>query len=509
MKRPLLSAISGVLLALAFPHAGAGFLAWFALIPFLFALDKAGRKEGLVCGYLFGLAFFLSTVYWVIHSMYYFGGVPLAISVLAMLLMVAYLSIYTALFGLLAALGGSLAPLWRLLLFPVFWTATEYLRGHLFTGLPWVLAGYSQASYLPVIQVADITGVWGVSFLVVLGNVALYLAARHFVKRDGLFPAREVAAAAAVIALVLAYGFVRIDRTDKAQKGWGRMRAAVAQGSIDQSMKWDGAFQEHTLEIYGRLSIEASAAGAGLIVWPETAVPFFFDAQRIKNGSVGEVSRATGTYLWTGVPSYNYNPNGMLGYYNSAYLISPAGEAIGRYDKSHLVPFGEYVPFKRFLPFLKKLTEGVGDFSAGPGAVPIAFKGGGIGVLICYESIFPEIAAASVKNGSTLLVNITNDAWFGRTSAPHQHFEMSILRAVENKVFLLRAANTGISAVIGPAGRGIRKTALFEKAVIVEDVGLTQGPITVYSRYGDVFAWACVFLAAVFALSGLIKRRGF
>ena len=509
MKRPLLSAISGFILVLAFPPAGVGILAWFALIPLLFALDGANRKQGLVCGYVFGVAFFLSTVYWVIHSMYYFGGVPLAISVLAMLLMVAYLSIYTALFGFLAACARTLSPVWRLLLFPVFWTAAEYLRGHLFTGFPWVLAGYSQASYLPVIQVADITGVWGVSFLVVLVNAALYLAARHFIKRDGLFPAREVAIAAVVVVAVLAYGFIRIGQTDKAAEGWPAIRAAVAQGSIDQSMKWDASFQERTLDIYGRLSIEASAGGAHLVVWPETAVPFFFDAERIEGGRVGEVARATGTYLLTGVPSYNYNRYGKPGYFNSAYLISPAGEAAGRYDKSHLVPFGEYIPFKRFLPFLKKLTEGVGDFSAGPGAVPISFKGGGIGVLICYESIFPEIAAASVRNGSTILVNITNDAWFGRTSAPHQHFEMSILRAVENKVFLLRAANTGISAVIGPAGRVIKRTALFEKAVLVEDVALRQGPITVYSRYGDVFAWACVSLAAVFVLSGLIKRRGF
>lgn len=507
MKRPLLSAISGFVLVLAFPPVGAGFVAWSALIPLFFALDGAGRKEALACGYVFGLAFFLGTVYWVIHSMYYFGGVPLAISVLAMLLMVAYLSIYTALFGFLAALAGRLSPSWRLLLFPVFWTATEFLRGHLFTGLPWVLAGYSQAGYLPVIQMADITGVWGVSFLVVFVNVALYLAARRFIKKDGAFPVREATVAAIAVAVVLAYGFVTMGRTDRAAAGWTGLRAAVAQGSVDQSLKWDKSFQEKTLEIYGRLTVEAAAAGASLVVWPETAVPFFFDAARIEGGVVGASARETGTYLLTGMPSYNYTPDGRPGYYNSAYLISPSGEAAGRYDKSHLVPFGEYVPFKRFLPFLKKLTEGVGDFSAGPGAVPIAFKGGGIGVLICYESIFPEIAAASVRNGSTLLVNITNDAWFGRTSAPHQHFEMSVLRAVENKVFLLRAANTGISAVIGPSGRVINKTALFEEAVIVEDVALRQGPITVYSRYGDVFAWACVSIAAVFALSGFKKRR--
>lgn len=507
MKRPLLSAISGFVLVLAFPPVGLGFAAWFALVPLLFALDGADWKKGLLCGYVFGAAFFLGTVYWVIHSMYYFGGVPLAISVLAMLLMVAYLSIYPALFGLFTVLAGPRSGAWRLLLLPVFWTATEFMRGHLFTGLPWVLAGYSQASYLPVIQVADITGVWGVGFLVVLGNAALFLLARNFLSRDGRFPARELGIAVAVIAIALAYGFLRIAQTDRAAKEWPVLRAAVAQGSIDQSLKWDKSFQGRTLEIYSRLTAQAASDGARLVVWPETAVPFFFEAARIRGGRVGDAARRTGTYLLTGAPSYNYNPNGPPTLYNSAYLVSPSGAEAGRYDKSHLVPFGEYVPFKRFLPFLKKLTEGVGDFSAGPGAVPIPFDGGGIGVLICYESIFPEIAASSVRNGSTLLVNITNDAWFGRTSAPYQHFEMSILRAVENKVFLLRAANTGVSGVIGPAGRVIDKTGLFEEAVIVEDVGLRRGPLTLYSLYGDIFAWAAVALAAVFILSGLIKRR--
>ncbi|MDP2690224.1 MAG: apolipoprotein N-acyltransferase [Deltaproteobacteria bacterium] len=508
MKKLVLSAISGLLLVLAFPPFGAGFLAWFALVPLLLALEGAGWKRGLLYGYVFGAAFFLGTVYWVIHSMYHYGGVPMAVSVLVMLSLVAYLSVYPGVFGLLAAVSGGLSPAGRLVLLPVFWTALEFLRGRLFTGFPWVLAGYSQANYLPVIQVADTTGVWGVSYLVVFVNTALYLAARSFLKKEGRFPARESVVALAVVVSVLSYGFLRIRQVDRDSSRWNSLRVAVAQGSIDQSLKWDRSFQDGTIDIYRGLSMEASGQGASLIVWPETAVPFIFDADRIKYGKVGAVARDAGTYILTGSPSYNYNQaTGKASYYNSAYLLSPSGDPVGRYDKYHLVPFGEYVPLKRFLPFVKKLTEGVGDFSSGPGAVPIRFEGGGIGVLICYESIFPEIAAASVRNGSTLLVNITNDAWFGRTAAPYQHFEMAIFRAVENKVFLLRAANTGISAVIGPSGRVRKKIGLFEKGALVDGVGLKRGALTLYSLYGDFFPWGCAAITGVFLLTALKGRR--
>lgn len=508
MKKAIISAISGFLLVLAFPPFGAGWLAWFALVPLLFSLEGVGLKKGLLYGFIFGAAFFLGTVYWVVHSMYYYGGVPFGVGVLAMLLLVVYLSLYPAAFGLLASLASTSRPSARLVLVPVFWTAVEYLRGHLFTGLPWVLAGYSQTAYLPVIQVADITGVWGVSFLVVFVNSALWITARRFLYKDGSTRVIVPVAALAAVVLVLAYGFLRIWQVDEDVKHWSGLRAAVAQGSIDQSVKWDKSFQDVTLDIYRDLSLKASRDGARLIVWPETAVPFYFNADKVKDGKLGSITREAGSYVLTGSPSYNYNlMTGKVMYYNSAYLLSPSGDEAGRYDKFHLVPFGEYVPLKKFFPFFRKLTEGVGDFSEGPGAVPIRFEHGGIGTLICYESIFPEIASASVRNGSTILVNITNDAWFGRTSAPYQHFDMAVFRAVENRVFLLRAANTGISAIIGPAGRVRKQAGLFEKAVLVDDVGLRDGALTVYSMYGDIFAWACLAGTGVFIIKRFKRRR--
>ncbi|MDO8426612.1 MAG: apolipoprotein N-acyltransferase, partial [Deltaproteobacteria bacterium] len=274
--------------------------------------------------------------------------------------------------------------------------------------------------------------------------------------------------------------------------------------------KWDSSFRQETLEIYKELTLEAGRKEARFIIWPETAIPFYFEPDNVRDGAMGMILKEAGSFVLTGSPSYNYNQAaGRIDYFNSAYLLSPSGEAVGRYDKVHLVPFGEYVPLKRFLPFIHKLTAGVGDFAEGPGPIPIRFEGGGIGTLICYESIFPELARLSVKNGATVLANLTNDAWFGYTSAPYQHFEMAVVRAVENRVFLLRAANTGISATIDPAGRVRKRTALFEKAVIIDDIKLRHGALTFYTRWGDVFTYGCLALSGIFIIigGGWIKRR--
>ncbi len=507
IKRILLSFLSGAALVLAFPPFGLGFLAWVAFIPLLFALDGSGKREGFFSGFIFGSAFFLGTVYWVVHSMYFYGGVPFATGVAVMLALVAYLSLYPAVFGLLISSKADTSPITRMILLPSAWVGLEYVRGYLFTGFPWVLLGYSQIKYLPVIQIADSTGVWGVSFMIVLVNTALYLNLKFLLRGGNELPLKESLFALLMLTSTFGYGYLRIKQVDSEAARWRGMRIGIAQGSIDQSLKWDSSFRKETLEIYRELTLEAGRKEARLIVWPETAIPFFFEPDAVRDGEVGRILKETGSFVLTGSPSYNYNQAaGKLNYFNSAYLLSPTGEAVGRYDKMHLVPFGEYVPLKRFLPFIHKLTEGVGDFAEGPGAIPIKFEGGGIGTLICYESIFPEIARLSVRNGATVLANITNDAWFGYTSAPYQHFEMAVLRAVENRVYLLRAANTGISAVIDPAGRVRKKTALFERTDIIDDIRLKDGGLTFYTLWGDIFAYGCIALSGIFVIAGLSRR---
>src|SRR5574337_1158772 len=505
IKRLLLSFLSGAALVLAFPPFGLGFLAWAAFIPLFFALEGTGKKRGFFLGFVFGAAFFLGTVYWVVHSMYFYGGVPFAAGVGVMLALVAYLSVYPAVFGLLVSVNGNTSPITRMILIPPLWVGLEFVRGHLFTGFPWVLLGYSQVKYLPVIQIADITGVWGLSFIIMLVNFALSLNVKSLLRGENEFPLKESLLALLMLSSTFFYGYLRIKQVDSDAARWRGMRVGIAQGSIDQSLKWDSSFRKETLEIYRVLTLDAGRKEARLIVWPETAIPFFFEPDAVRDG-VGGILKESGSFVLTGSPSDNYNQAGRLNYFNSAYLLSPAGEAVGRYDKMHLVPFSEYVPLKKFLPFIHKLTEGVGDFVEGPGAIPIKFEGGGIGTLICYESIFPEIARLSVMNGATVLANITNDAWFGYTSAPYQHFEMAILRAVENRVYLLRAANTGISAVIDPVGRVRKKTALFERTAIIDDIRLKDNGVTFYTLRGDIFAYGCVILAGIFAATGL-KRR--
>lgn len=508
MKKLLPAAVSGIVLVLAFPPFGLGFLAWFALVPLFLALEGEGRLKGFWLGFASGFVFHIGSVYWVVHSMSNFGGVPIPASIAVMLLLVLYLSLFWGAFGFVFSLASRLDNIGRLLILPSAWVALEFLRGHLFTGFPWVLVGYTQASYLPLIQVADTTGVWGVSFAVLAVNAAVSFVAGHFLrKEDGRPPLLPAAVAAALVLSIASYGFVRMKAVDEEVRSWSGIKIGIAQGAIDQSIKWDDRYQESTIDIYRGLTALASEQLARLVIWPETALPFYYEPDQIENGPLGELARSTGSYILTGSPSYTYNPVlNTVRYFNSAFLLSSSGETVGRYDKSHLVPFGEYVPLRGILP-IKKLTAGVGDFTEGPGPVPISFEGGGIGVLVCFESIFPEIARGQVKAGATVLANLTNDAWFGYTSAPYQHFQMSVLRAVENKSFLVRSANTGISGFIDPNGRVRNRTELFERTVIVDEVRMRSGAPTFYTAYGDLFAWGCSIFAGAFTGTRIRRRK--
>lgn len=497
--------LSGMALVFAFPPFSLGALAWVALVPLFFALEKRGWKGGFGAAFLSGFAFNLGAIYWVVHSMYNYGGVPVAAAILVMLVLVLYMALYWGVFGLLYTRTAGLPGVARLVLAPSFWVGLEYARAHILTGFPWVLAGYTQTPYPALIQIADTTGVWGVSFAVVAMNVALALLVSGLLSKERgrahLLPA--VIASFLVVSMAV-YGVVRINMVEAEAAAWPKLRVGVAQGSIDQGVKWDGRYQQETIDIYRRLTEEASEGLARLVVWPETAIPYYYDPEEIEDGQVGSLSRAAATYILTGSPSYNYNPeSNEVSYFNSAYLIDPKGQTVGRYDKYHLVPFGEYLPLRGILPF-EKLTAGIGDFTEGQGPVPIEYTDASIGTLVCFESIFPEIARGHVANGANLLATITNDAWFGRTSAPSQHFQMAVLRAVENRSFLVRSANTGISGIIDPAGRALKTTALYERTAVVADVGLRKGPPSFYTLYGDLFAWGCSVISAVF----IVLRKG-
>jgi apolipoprotein N-acyltransferase len=260
-------------------------------------------------------------------------------------------------------------------------------------------------------------------------------------------------------------------------------------------VKWDPEFQESTLATYERLTREAAAGGARLVVWPESAVPFYLQDDRLRAERVQSLARDLKAAMVVGSPAYEAGPGGVR-YFNSAYLIDEQGGVGGRSDKVHLVPFGEYVPLAWLFPFVNKLVAGIGDFSPGSGTIPLASSQAPLGVLVCFEGIFPEIARGYVSRGARLLVNITNDAWFGRSSAPHQHLAMTVFRAVENRVPLVRSANTGISAIIDSRGHIRGMTSLFTAVQLGGDVRLSDEE-SLYTRYGDLFALLC--LTAVLA----------
>jgi apolipoprotein N-acyltransferase len=283
------------------------------------------------------------------------------------------------------------------------------------------------------------------------------------------------------------------------------IRLKVVQGNIKQSIKWNPEFQISTIDKHLRLSQSTGNQNPDLIIWPETALPFYFQHNVPLTKRVSQGIQEIGTYFITGSPSFTRGSH-RVDYYNSAYLIGPDGRPLEKYDKTHLVPFGEYVPLKRWLPFVGKLVEQVGDFARGDVGDTIAWKNNKLGILICYELIFPYISRAMARNGASMLINITNDAWYGRSSAPYQHFSMAVFRAIENRRALVRSANTGISGFIDPAGRILTATPLFKEAAVTQSVPV-MARLTFYTRFGDVFAKICLAIVVMVFLCQEARKR--
>jgi apolipoprotein N-acyltransferase len=502
----ILATMSGMLLTLAFPKLDQGWLAWIALIPLLWSLRDTDVRTGWWLGFWSGLVHGLGLMYWTVYTMNVYGGIPLYQGIPLLFLLSAYLAVYPGLFAV-ALTWFDNRPGRLLLLAPAAWTALEYLRARLFTGFPWELLGYSQYDRLWIIQIADLAGVYGISALIVLVNATLtllLLAARnrswhsHLVGRRTALPA--LAVTIALVSTVTLYGKMRLGQVDAAADAADKAHVAVVQGNIDQSIKWDPSFQMVTAAKYKRLSLEI-AENADLIIWPETATPFYLFQDKTPTRVVVDGIKAAGKDFIIGSPYLVSTTNGAS-YFNSAYMITPDGNATGRYDKVHLVPFGEYVPLKRWLPFINQMVALVGDFKTGEPGTTLSWKDHEIGMLICYEAIFPELSRAMTMNGAHLLVNITNDAWFGFTSAAYQHFSMSVLRAVENRRALARSANTGISGFIDAGGRIVAPTPLMQDATVTTELALLEIP-AFYTRWGD---WPLALIVVMILGTGAVRQ---
>lgn len=512
----LAAVLSGLLLVAAFPKWDQSYLLAVALVPLLWSLRGQSGAAAFWLGYLSGLVFYLGLLYWIVYVTHVFGGLPLVLALGVLLLLAGYLSLYRGLWawGVAWAEKRGLGLLWFA---PTLWVALELGQTYIISGFPWELLGHGLYRHPLLLQLADITGVYGLSFILVLVNVSL-LSLMSPAPRGRRFPKfRVVIVLLLVVAVWLGYGHRRLGEVSRLILDSPKLKIAVVQGNIKQGEKWDPRIVQATLETYGRLTAQTLEAGKGgealekppLVIWPETAAPFFFQHNPGHDTPldtlVREIARRNQVFLLFGAPAAEKRPEGER-LFNRAYLLNPEGKVVGRYDKAHLVPFGEYVPLERLLFFVSKMVPLIGDFAEGPVGQVVALPGSPLGVLICYESIFGYLSRAQVRNGARLLVNITNDAWFGATSAPYQHMSMAVLRAVENRVALARAANTGISAFVNGDGRLLWTSPLNQEAAHTLELPVLAGG-SFYTSYGDVFAWTCLALASLTLLFARQRRR--
>jgi apolipoprotein N-acyltransferase len=490
---------AGILLALSFPKFGHPAFAWIALAPLLITLRGGTLSGAFARGWICGVVYFAGTLYWITHVMVLHGGLQPVVAGLVNAALVAYLALFPAFFAAavrrLYGMFGSLA----LLAVPSLWVASELGRTYLFTGFPWVLLGYSQVTVLPVAQLASLIGVYGISALVASVSAAIV-----GVVTDRS-PLRYAAAAAVSVALVgvVVWGALRVRQGTLAASGTP-LRVGLVQGNVSQIDKWSPAHAAAIFHSHLRMTRDAVSRGAQIVLWPESSTPFHFAENPAGAGAILDIARDARVAILLG--SDELDRGVPTRYYNSAFLVRPDGTVGPSYRKMHLVPFGEYVPLKQVFFFAAPLVEAVSDFAPGESPVLLEFDGHRLSTAICYEIVYPNLVRAFVRDGSELLTTITNDAWFGDTSAPYQHFAQASMRAIENGRYLVRAANTGISGIVDPYGRIVAASPLFQPAVMVHEARLLRHA-TIYARVGDVFAYASVAVVVALAFPRRRKNR--
>lgn len=471
------------------------------LVPiglFFCTRQAATPKQAFKTGWLVGAAAFSGSLYWIALPVHDFGQLPWILAVPCPVLMGLVLGLYHGLFclGLKLVqdrLSWPILGLWT----AASWWTLELGRGVLFTGFPWLGLSSAFSPWPFAIQGASVAGAYGLSG-VLAGAAVLLPLGKGVLSRQRL-------TGMLVLALVAAGGFWQLaSPLPEASKA----TVTLIQGNIDQSLKWDETFRNATLARYETLTRGAVGKSApDLVIWPETALPFYLQELNSLSMSVRGLAKDLSTPILTGSPAYTFQPGRPKPVlYNRAYLVGGDGALAAHYDKQHLVPFGEYIPYGEYLPFVTKLVHGVGDFVPGHDADALTAGPARCGVMLCYETIFPELAQARVAEGANLLVNISNDAWFGRSSAPLQHLHLSVLRAVEQRRSLARCTNTGISAFVDPKGRILQPTSLFRAAAVTgADLPLIE-QTSFYHRHAGLMTWLPLVLLALCAVAALLSR---
>ncbi|MFH0855893.1 MAG: apolipoprotein N-acyltransferase [Candidatus Omnitrophota bacterium] len=526
-----LSILSGAILALPFNNPRLWILAWFAFIPLFLSLNNKTLKQSFLLSFATGATFWAGSIFWLVN-----------VTLVGTILLILYLALYFGAFGLIIRPQTKRSQPYVFLFVPSVWVMLEYARSHLLTGFPWSLLGYSQYLNLPVIQIADITGVWGVSFLVMFMNAAGVEIIHSLKARLNRRLKAAVILVILIFSLVLSYGYFRLGVFNNPEKS-RQLRITLIQGDIPQELKWEPGSREFVMERYLKLTSEALKDAPDLIVWPEAALPVVLGDEPVYYKRLLSYANTIARPILFGAVTYS---NGA--YYNSALLLSGEGRLVDQYDKVHLVPFGEYIPFRKAFTFLETIAP-IGDISRGTDytifdistasrprlerrarneAFPIdtgpalaaipgrpdtpvmssadskqARVSGRVdlqhrfGVLICFEDVFPGLSRRFIKEGAGFLINITNDAWFGKTSEASQHMAASVFRAVENRINLVRAANTGISGFIDPRGKALSLVSdaagnnIFIPGYLTQNIYLNAQP-TFYGHYGDLLVILCL-----------------
>jgi apolipoprotein N-acyltransferase len=491
-----LAITSGILLALSFPKFGHPAVAWIALAPLLIAMTaRVSLLRAFVLGLVAGAVYLWGTLYWLSTVMSHYGGINIAGSIVINAIFIAYLALYPAIFAVVMRRLTIAFGVTALAVAPFVWTATELGRMYVFTGFPWVLLGYSQSTVLPIAQAASIAGVFGVSAIVVSVSAAL----------AGVVVARTWRAAATVIACVLliaVWGNARAKNAQLTRDGQP-LRVGIVQPNVPEEEREASGRGTEILQRELSLIRQLSGQQPRFIVLPESSLPPIEEYPDIAQ-SIRAAVRESGAPMLLGSDQYEWRvANGrreVSRSFNAAFLLRSDGTTAAVYRKIHLVPWGEYVPLKRWLTFVGPLVQAIGTgFDAGDTMTLLPVGQHEVSTAICYEIIYPEMVRQSVALGSELLTTITNDSWFGPSSAPYQHFEQASLRAIEEGRFLVRSANTGVSGIVDPYGHVLARTDIFHPAAIAGEVRLLTAR-TPYSLVGDVFAYASAILTAALLL---------
>jgi apolipoprotein N-acyltransferase len=474
----VLAASSGLLYALSFPLYSLFPLAWIWAVPLLYLMEETYGMELFIYGMISGMVAWAGIVYWVAYVMNEYGGMTLLPAAVLLFVLISCLSLFFSAFALLARrfIHGKLA----FLFIPGAWVLMELLRSYVpFSGFPWALLGYSQYPWTSFIQTAEIGGVYLISAILIMGNVAIY----------GLLRKKAVLPLLVTVLLTLCLAFWGSSRMHHFDSGKGSVTAAVAQANIAQDEKWKPEMVDPSIDIYAGLTHKAVGQGAKIVVWPEASCPFFLMLQWPYTARIVALTNATDARIILGSPAYE---NGM--YLNRMWMLEK-GKIMGSYDKVHLVPFGEYLPLASLIkPIFAGLTDEVGDFAPlNRIAMPIMDAG----VMICFEVIFPDLARELCLNGASYLINSSNDAWFKTWSTPEQHLEMSCFRAIESRRWLLSSTNHGYSAIIRPDGRIERQIGLLKEGYIMADI-VPLHDLSFYTRCGPLLTaiWAVITIIA-------------